>query len=190
LTRFSITAPPKVSEGHELEVVIRRENSDGKRHLVRLDYSDPLLLVSPPGTYDFGSDLADKVVLKLRTAASPRTNGDHDLAITLASADGAEVGRPDSVMAVIVDQTPWWKKLLERLASLPLWAVAVAGAATVAAAGGTVKLLMPRASCSIGPAKFGLGPTRLRSCWPALRVDAVLGDASFSVPRPLPIGGQ
>lgn len=189
-TRFSITADPNVAEGHELAVVIRRENSDGKRHILRLDYSDQSLLISPPTSFDFGSDLPDKVILKLRTVTSPRTKGDHDLAITLAAADGAEVGRPDSVMAVILDQTPWWKKLMEGLAALPLWALAAAGAAAVAAGGGVVKLLMPRASCSIEPGTIGLGPTPLRSCWPALRVDAVIGDAAFSIPRPLPIGGR
>jgi len=179
---------PNVTEGEELELKIRRENNDGQRHLVGLDYSDASLLESPPKSFDFGSALPDLVTLKLRTTA--KSKGDHDLAVTLRSADGAQIGSPDSVMAVILDQTPWWKKLLERLASLPLWAMAVAGAATVAAAGWTLKLLMPRARCSIGPGKFGFGATRLRSCWPALRVDAVLGDASFSIPRPLPIGGQ
>ncbi len=168
--------------------MIQRANSDGKRHVVRLDYSDPSLLVDAPTSYAFGSDLPDKVILKLRTVANHRTNGDRDLAVTLAGAEGAEVGRPDSVMAVILEQTSWWQKLLERLSSLPLWAVAVAAAAAAAAVGGAAKLLMPRASCSIEPGKVGLGPTPLKSCWPALRVEAAVGDASFSIPRPLPIG--
>lgn len=190
--RFSIDDRSKrIKEGDDLELVIRREGSDHKLHRLVLSYSDPSLLASAPTSFEYGADLPDVVSLRLLTKANKRHDGDHDLAVTLVNAEGARVGNPDSVMAVILDQPSWWDKLQLFLASFPAWAVALAAAAVAAMAGlGITRFILPHATCSIGAGRPTLGPMPLRSSWPAIHVDTLLGSASFSIPHPLPTGGE
>ena len=182
--RIAIEGSSSLGEGDELRLVIRRDRRDGSAHLLALNYSDPRLLVSPPRTIDFGPDSPDEIRLPLRTAIA-EGNENHDLRVTLASNSQSEVAQPNTVSAVILDRTPWWQKLLDAIASLPPWVAAVAAAALAA---GAAPLLMPRATCSIGGGSMDLGPTPLKNSWPAMQVDAVIGEASFSIPSPLPIG--
>jgi len=184
VSRFFIQGSSSAKEGDELLLTIRRDGRDGFNHRLELSYSDGSLLISPPLTFEFSAGLPDEVALRLRTAVA-EGDGDRHLVVRLASANRAEVGQPDSVTAVILDRTPWWKKLLQAVASLPDWAVALAAAAAAA----TVALIfMPRATCSIGRGSVDLGVLPLKSRWPAVRANTVIGDASYSVPFPLPIG--
>jgi hypothetical protein len=186
-TRFSLQGGANVREGDELNFVVRRQNSDGNSHRLKFNYSDPRLLASPPSSFDFRSDLPDEVTLRLPTAARASSHRDHDLVIILASAGGAHVDRPNFVTVVILDRPPWWRELLGWLTSWPVWAVAL-GAAGAAGTGVGLKFLAPGATCSIERGSVGLGRAPLRSRWPALRVDTVIGRASFSIPHPLPTG--
>ena len=179
-SRFVIEGRPSAKEGDELLLVIRREGRDEIGHRLELGYSDPSLLVSPPTSIEFGAAMADEFTLRLRTAVT-EDDGDHRLIVRLASAD-AEVRQPDSVTAVILDRTPWWEKLLEALASIPVWAVALAGSA---AAAGLGIYLIPRATCSIEGGSLGWGARRPRSGWPEAHAEIVMGKPLFSVPSPL-----
>ena len=191
--RFSITGSYRITEGDDLEVQIRRERSDHQLHRLILSYSDPSLLESGTTTIDYGADLPDVIMQKVPTRVNPKHDGDHDLGVTLVSAENARVGNPDSVFVVIADlkELSWWDKLKLFLASFPTWAIALAGAAFVAAAGlGITRFILPRATCSIGSGRPTLGPIPLRTVWPALHVDTSLGGASFSIPHPLPRGAN
>lgn len=182
VTRFLIRGSPSIAEGEELVLTIRREGNDGATHRLALNYSDKSFLVSPPDTFEFRADMADEQPLRLRTAKAAG-DGDRRLTVILR----ANEAEPVSVMAVILDRTTWWEKLLQAIASLPIWAAPLAGAAAVA---GTAAVMMPRASCSIGTASVDLGGAPLKSRWPAVAVDTVIGDAEFSLPSPLPTGGR
>lgn len=96
-----------------------------------------------------------------------------------------EVTPPTDPPPPVLDRWPWWRKLLQAVASLPIWAAALAAAAAVAS---LVTIFVPRATCSIGQGSVDLGTPPLKSRWPAMRVDTAIGDASFSIPSPLPIG--
>ena len=189
--QFSIEGNTRITEGEDLELQIRREGNDHKAHRLVLSYTDPSLLGFTPTTLDYGADLPNVITQRLPTRVNPKHDGEHDLAITLMSAEGARVGSPDSILVAIADlKTPsWWDKLKMFLASFPAWAVAFAGAAVAGTAGlGIARFILPHATCSIGSGRATLGPIPLRSSWPALHVDTVIGGASFSIPHPLPTG--
>ena len=93
-----------------------------------------------------------------------------------SASNGSETGR--------VEPTPWWEKLLDALASIPVWAVALAGAT---AAAGLGIYLFPRATCSIEGGRLGWGARRPRSGWPEAHAEIVMGEPLFSVPSPLSI---
>jgi hypothetical protein len=180
VTRFRISGSPSAAEGDELVLTIRREGSDGATHRLALAYSDRTSLVAPPDTVEFLADMPDEMVLRLKTAKLAE-DGDRRLTVTLRAGEA----EPVSIMAVILDRTTWWEKLLQAIASVPVWAAALAGAAAVAA---SAALMMPRASCSIGKGSVGLGEAPLKSRWPDVDVETVIGDADFSLPSPLPLG--
>jgi hypothetical protein len=192
--QFSIEGSKRITEGEDLQLLIRREGSDHKAHRLSLSYTDPSLLGSAPSTLDYGADLPDVITLKVSTKVNPRHDGDHDLAVTLMSAEGAQVGNPDSVMVSIVDLNEplsWWDRLKLLFASFPPWAVALAAGAFAATAGlGIMRFVLPHATCSIGSGRPTLGPIPLRNAWPVLHVDTMIGGASFSIPHPLPTGVQ
>lgn len=183
VSRFFLQGISTAREGDELILTIRREGRDRLSHRLELAYSDHSLLVSPPPTLEYGAALPDEVDFRLQTAVT-KGEGDRRLLVRLANAGRAEVGQPDSVTAVILDRKPWWEKLLQTLAALPAWTVALA-AATAAAAVSMV--LIPRASCSIRMGSVDLGAAPLKARWPALRVQTMIGKPSYSVPIPLPI---
>ncbi|HEY6047664.1 MAG TPA: hypothetical protein VIV07_01310 [Sphingomicrobium sp.] len=87
----------------------------------------------------------------------------------------------------IVQNPSWWATLLGAVSSSPLLAAAIAAAVAIAAAAALAKILWPRATCSIERGSFALRPLPLRSAWPGLHVDTIMGSAAFSIPRPLPI---
>lgn len=189
--RFSIKGSNRITEGDDLELEIRREQSDHRLHRLVISYSDPSLVGSASTTIDYGADLPDVITQRLPTRVNPKHDGDHDLGITLVSAENARVGSPDSVYVVIADlkELSWWDKLKLFLASFPTWAIALAGAAVAATAGLAItRFILPHATCSIGSGRPTLGPIPLRTVWPALHVDTSLGPVSFSIPHPLPTG--
>lgn len=98
---------------------------------------------------------------------------------------------PEKLPAIPTTVTPdpsWWEKLLRALATVPLWARALAALAATAAVGtATVVGLRPRATCSIGEASVSLGGQPFKDRWPAIDVETLIGDPSFSIPNPLPI---
>jgi hypothetical protein len=49
-------------------------------------------------------------------------------------------------------------------------------------------VFFPRAICSIGVGKPGLGSGPLVSHWPTIDVTTAMGQASVSIPKPLPLG--
>jgi hypothetical protein len=179
-TRFLISGSPSTAEGEELVLTIRREGSDGANHRLVLEYSDKTFLVSPPDTFEFLADMADVVPLRLRTARAAG-DGDRQLTVTLR----AEEAEPVSIMAVILDRTSWWEKLLQALAPVPVWAAALGGAAAVAA---SAAVMMPRASCSIGKGSVSLGRAPLKSRWPDVDVETIIGGAEFSLALRPPLG--
>ncbi len=183
-SHFVIRGGENAKEGDQLVLIIRREGRDGINHLLELSYSDPSLLVSPPSQYEYEATMPDEIALRLRTAVAADAD-DHQLVVRLASEGGAQVRQPDSVTAFILDGTPWWRKLLEALASVPIWAVALT---VVGVAGAGSLILMPRATCSIEGGRVSLGSRPLNKRWPAISVDTVIGDPTYSIPSPLPIG--
>jgi hypothetical protein len=186
--QFSITGSARLTGGDDFEPVISRQGNDHASHRLVLSYSDPSLVDSARTSFIYGADFPDKFGLTIHTRASRRHEGNHKLAVTLVSADGAQVGNPDSVMAMLLDRTTWWEKFLKFLSSpAGIAAIVVAGAA---AALGVAKFILPRATCSIDSGRATLGPIPLRNSWPALHVDTAIGGISFSIPHPLPRGGR
>jgi hypothetical protein len=175
-----------VIEGDRLALVIHRQGNDNAAHRLVLSYIDDSFGELGQVSFVYGADRSDRVGVGIRTQASSGHHGDHHLAVTLKSADGAQVTRPDSVMATLLDRTSWWEKLLEFLSS-PAGIAAIVLAGTAAALG-VVKFIMPRATCSIASARATFGPIPFRSCWPAMHVDTAIGGISFAIPHPLPTG--
>jgi hypothetical protein len=185
---FSIVRSARVTEGDDFALVIRRKGNDHVSHRLLLSYTDPSLVDSAPTSFVYGADFPEQFRFPIHTKVNPRHDGNHELRITLVSVDGAQVGRPDSMMAVLLDRTTWWEKLLKFLSSpAAIAAILVAGAV---AALGIAKFILPRATCSIDSGRATLGPIPLRNSWPALHVDTAIGGISFSIPHPLPRGGR
>ena len=187
LFRLSIQGPTSVKEGDQLTLVIQRVRRDAIGHQVQLAYSNPAIFASPPETkFEFGAETPDKIDVQLPTVVM-KDGGNHNLTVTLASTDRAQIAQPASVSAVILDST-WWVKLLQLLADLPVWARALAAAAATAVVGtATYFWFKPRATCSIEFAGVSLGGQPFNDHWPAVDVEVVIGEPTFSIPTPLPI---
>jgi hypothetical protein len=95
--------------------------------------------------------------------------------------------KPTALQGGTGQKASWWATLLDDVSASPLLAAAIAAAVALAAAAALAKIFWPRATCSIERGSFALRPLPLRSAWPGLHVDTVLGSAAFSIPRPLPI---
>jgi hypothetical protein len=186
---FWLQGGGSIRQGEAFVLTIRRQGDDGRSHRLKLTYSDPSLLASPPpAEHEFASGGSDTADLRFEASANLKGQGDHRLAITLASTDDAQVNEPASVTAVILDRTPWWKKLLDAISSVPIWVAALAAAGVAAAGAGMAKFLLPRATCTLGSASLSLGAPPPKSRWPSLSVDTILGEPSFSIAHPLPMG--
>jgi hypothetical protein len=184
--KFFIEGNPTATQGAVIEFVIHRQGDDQRAHVVQLAYNDPTLLVSPQNAITFGAGPPDTMTLRLQTARAFSGRGDHHLAVTLTSADAAEIVQPNTVEALIVERETLFEQILSAISHSRALQVllAVAGAAAIAGLG---SVLVPRATCTLGPGRPSLGPIPLRSHWPALIAKTILGSASFSIPEPLPM---
>lgn len=103
--KFSIRAPAKVQEGEPLTFTVHREGSDERTHRITLSPKPPDLLKGSLAPFDFSPGKTDEVIT-VETAPGQPGDGDHTLAIGLATDESADVGDPQPATVQVIDTPP------------------------------------------------------------------------------------